>query len=78
MITLSQSLYIDKVLKKLAMYDFKKGEQPSRTGITLTWDDCPKTSKEKEYMDKVPYASVVGSLIYSMLSSRLDIVYVVA
>ena len=47
MIALSQSSYIDKVLKKFAMQDSKKGGQPSRTGITLLLDDCPKTSRRK-------------------------------
>ena len=72
MIALSQSSYIDKVLKKFAMQDSKKGGQPSRTGITLSLDDCPKTSEEK-----VPYASAMGSLMYAMLCTRPDICYVV-
>ena len=58
MIALSQSSYIDKVLKKFAMQDSNKGGQPSRTGITLSLDDCPKTSEDKVYMEKVSYASL--------------------
>lgn len=77
MIALSQSSYIDKVLKKFAMQDSKKGGQPSRLGITLSLDDCPKTSMEKEYMEKVPYALAVGSLMYAMLCTRPDICYAV-
>ena len=77
MIALSQPLYIDKVLKKFAMQDSKKGGQPSRTGITLSLDDCPKTSEEKVYMEKVPYASAMGSLMYAMLCTRPDICYAV-
>ena len=38
---------------------------------------CPKTSEQKERMEKVPYASVVGSLMYAILCTRLDISYVV-
>ena len=38
---------------------------------------CPKTSEQKEWMEKVPYASVVGSLMYAMLCTRPDIFYVV-
>ena len=77
MIVLSQFSYIDKVLKKFAMQDSKKGGQHSRTGITLSLDDCPKTSKEKVYMEKVPYASAVGSLMYAILCTRPDKCYVV-
>ena len=75
MIALSQSSYIDKVLKKFAMQDSKKGEQPSRIGITLSLDDCLKTSEEKVYMEKVPYALAVGSLMYAMLCTRPNICY---
>ena len=75
MIALSQSSYIDKVLKKFAMQDSKKGVQPSSTGIIFSLDDCPKTSEEKVYMKKVPYASAVGSLMYAMLCTRPDICY---
>ena len=33
--------------------------------------------EEKEEMEKVPYASVVGSLMYAMVCTRLDIIHVV-
>ena len=75
MIALSQFSYIDKVLKKFAMQDSMKGRQPSRTRITLSLDDCSKTSEEKVYMEKVPYALAVGSLMYAMLCTRPNICY---
>ena len=59
------------------MQDSKKGGQPSRTRITLSLDDYPKTSEEKVYMEKVPYALTMGSLMYAMLCTRLDICYTV-
>ena len=33
------------------------------------------TAEEKEYMETVPYASTVGSLMYVMLCTRPDIRY---
>ena len=72
MIDLFQSSYINKVFKKFAMQDSKKREQLSRTGITLSLDDYPKTSEEK-----VPYASARGSLMYAMLCTRPNICYAV-
>lgn len=73
MIALSQFSYIDKVFEKLAMQDSNKGGQPSRFGIVLSLDDYPKTSKEKEYIEK-------GSLcfgywnfcMYDMLCTTTD------
>ena len=76
-IALSQSSYIDKVLKKFTIQHSKKGGQPSRTGITLSLDDCPKTSEDKVYMEKVPYTSAVRSLMYAMLCTRPDICFAV-
>ncbi|TYJ95934.1 putative gag-pol polyprotein [Cucumis melo var. makuwa] len=39
--------------------------------------ECPKTPQEVEDMRRIPYASTVGSLMYAMVSTRLDICYVV-
>ena len=77
MLALSQGTYIDKIVEKFAMQDAKKGQQPSLAGLTLSLDDCPKTTEEKKYMSRVPYASAVGSLMYAMLCTRPDICYAV-
>ena len=59
------------------MQDSKKGNLPSRHGISLSKEQCPKTPQEKESMNQVPYASAVGSLMYVMLCTRPDICYAV-
>ena len=38
---------------------------------------CPKTQEEEDKMSKVPYASVVGSLMYVMVCTMLDIAHAV-
>ena len=38
---------------------------------------CPKTSEEKEQMSKVRSLSVVGTLMYAMLSIKFDLYHVV-
>ena len=40
-------------------------------------DQRPKTSEEEKMMRQIPYASAVGSLMYAMLCTRLDICYLV-
>ena len=72
---LSQATYIDKFLVMYVMQDSKKGLLPFRHGIPLSKDHCPKTIKEKECTQSVPYASAVGSLMYAMLFTRPNICF---
>ena len=77
MLGLSQARYIDKVLERFSMQNSKKGLLPFRHGVPLFDDQRPKTQEEVDMMRQVPYASAVGSLMYSMLCTRLDICYLV-
>ena len=70
---LSQSGYIDKVLKRFTMQDSKRGFLPMSHGIKLSKSQCPTTKDEKEHMDKIPYATTIGSIVYAMLCTRLDV-----
>ena len=72
---LSQSTYIDKMLKKFSMDQSKKGYLPMSHGIYLSKDMCPKTDVEVHNMQNVPYASVVGSIMYAMMCTRPDVSY---
>ena len=36
---------------------------------------CPKTQEERERMSKIPYASVIGFIMYAMLCTRPDVSY---
>ena len=38
---------------------------------------CPTAREEKENISKVPYSSVVGSLMYAMVCTRPDIAHAV-
>ena len=59
----SQSMYIDTVLKRFSMEYSKKGYLPIGHGVTLSKMDCPTTPEERECMSRVPYALAVGSII---------------
>ena len=79
-IALSQASYIDKILSRFSMHDSKKGMLPFRHGIKLSKEQVPKNEHEEheeQFMSRVPYASAVGSLIYSMLYTRPNICFVV-
>ena len=45
--------------------------------VKLNQKDSLKLDSEKAEMDKIPYASTVGSLMYTMIATRLDIAFVV-
>ena len=61
LIGLSQSTYLDKVLKKFKMDQAKKGFLPVLQGVKLSKTQCPTTAEDRENMKDVPYASAIGS-----------------
>ena len=75
---LSHEQYIEKVLERFNMSQAKVVSAPLANHFKLSSRHNPSTDKEKEDMSKVPYASAVGSLMYAMVYTRLDIAYVVS
>ena len=76
-LALSQATYIDKMLVRYLMQNFKKSLLPLRQEVHLSKEQYPKTPQEVEDMRRTLYASVVGSLMYVMLYTRPNIFYVV-
>ncbi|CAL1360545.1 unnamed protein product [Linum trigynum] len=76
-IWLSQEKYIEKVLQRFNMDNAKAVSCPFANHFTLTSKQSPSTEKEKAEMDKIPYASAVGSLMYAMVCTRPDIAHAV-
>jgi hypothetical protein len=74
---LNHTKYIETVLKWFNMQDCKPMKVPIPVGARLTVEYCPKTQEEIEDMAHVPYASVVGSLMYAMVCTRPDIAHAV-
>ena len=73
LIGLSQSTYLDKVLKKFKMEQSKKGFLPVLQGIKLSKTQCPITTEDREKMSVLPYASAIGSIMYAMMCTRPDV-----
>ena len=73
LIGLSQSTYLDKILKKFNMDQSKKGFLPILQGVQLSTAQCPTTAEDREKMSVVPYASAIGSIMYAMLCTRPDV-----
>ena len=74
LILLSQSTYLDKLLKKFKMDQTKKGFLPVLQGAKLSKTQSPTTIEDRKRMKVISYASVIGSIKYAMLCTR-SIVY---
>ena len=59
------------------MHDCKPMDTHVEKNLSLSLDMCPKTHDKNEQMSKVPYYSVVGSLMHAMMCTCLDICHVV-
>ena len=78
MLGLSQKLYIEKVLKRFSMKNSKRELLPFRHGINLFKMICSTISEKVQYMSRIPYASAIGSLMYTILCTRPDIALAVS
>ena len=76
-LALSQASFIEKILARFKIENSKKVTIPSRHGVHLSRDQCPKTLEEIEYIRRVPYASAIESLMYAMVCTRPDICYTI-
>ena len=77
MLGLSQASYINEILARFSMQDFKKRFVPFRVGSSLSANQRPKTPADIERMRGILYALAVESLMYAMLCTRPDICFAV-
>ncbi|GKA19928.1 zf-CCHC domain-containing protein [Tanacetum coccineum] len=65
LIGLGQNAYMDKILKRYKMDNSKRGHIPMQERLDLNKTQGASTPKEVKRMQNVPYASVVGSIMYA-------------
>ena len=70
---LSQERYIKRMLEMFNMKNSKPISTPLAGHFKLSKRLCPYTKKEKGEMSVIPYSSAVGSLMYAMVCTCLDI-----
>ncbi|KAG6689840.1 hypothetical protein I3842_11G194500 [Carya illinoinensis] len=70
---LSEEEYVKKVLRRFNMDKAKPVSTPLASHFRLTKDQSPKMEEEQECMNRIPYASAIGSLMYAMVCTRPDI-----
>eukprot|EP00253_Pinus_taeda_P034861 PITA_34861 len=74
---LSQQKYIEKILLRFGMNNVKPVSFPLASHFNLSSCLCPNTDEEKDYISRIPYANVVGCLMYAMVCTRPDISHAV-
>jgi len=74
---LSQKSYINKVLERFKMDKCSAGIIPIQKGDKFSQMQCPKNDLERKAMESIPYASVVGSLMYAQTCTRPDISFAI-
>ncbi|RVW67446.1 Retrovirus-related Pol polyprotein from transposon TNT 1-94 [Vitis vinifera] len=74
---LSQKAYIDKVLSRFGMSNCAPGDTPVAKGDKFSLHQCLKNELEKKDMERFPYASAIGNLMYAQVCTCPDIAYIV-
>ncbi|XP_042043367.1 secreted RxLR effector protein 161-like [Salvia splendens] len=73
-----QHSYIKKMLIKFQMIDSRKVSTPTSPHFKLSVSQKPANDQERKLMSKVPYASIVGSIMYMMLCTRPDLSHAIS
>ena len=74
---LSQQMYIECILKKFNMQSCSFGKTLIVKDDKFSKGQYPQNDIERDKMKAVPYPSVMGSLMYAQVCTRLDIAFVV-
>nr|GEW55463.1 retrotransposon protein, putative, Ty1-copia subclass [Tanacetum cinerariifolium] len=74
----SQSGYVQKILNNYRVDNGKSVFVPLGAHFKVSLKDCQSNDWDVEIISKVPYANVVGSLMYLMVCTRSDIAYAVS
>ena len=75
---LSQETYINKVLERFRMKDCSQSVAPIVKRDRLNLNQYLKNDFENEQMKNIPYASIVGSIMYVQVYTRPDIAFAVS
>ncbi|GJR01658.1 retrotransposon protein, putative, ty1-copia subclass [Tanacetum coccineum] len=73
LIRLGQNAYMDKILKRNKMDNFKCGHIPMQERLDLNKTQGASTPKEVKRMQNVPYALAVGFIMYVVRCTKPDV-----
>ncbi|KAL0285353.1 UNVERIFIED_CONTAM: Retrovirus-related Pol polyprotein from transposon TNT 1-94 [Sesamum radiatum] len=72
---MTQTSYVEKVLKRFKMENSKRGFLAVRHGVKLSKKQSPKTDEELRKMFDIPYVSAIGSIQYAVQCTRPDVAF---
>lgn len=75
---MSQQHYIEKLLKKYQMNESRIVSTPLGQQFQLSASQGPKSEEEQNLMKQIPYASIIGSVMYVMICTRPDLAHAVS
>nr|GEU32251.1 retrotransposon protein, putative, Ty1-copia subclass [Tanacetum cinerariifolium] len=75
LIGLSQSDYMDKILKRFKMQNYKRGNIPMQERFNLNKTQGASTPEEVKRMQNVPYASAMESIMYAVRCTRPNVAF---
>ena len=75
---LSQTAYIDSILRRFNFTNLKPVSTPMDPTIRYSKTQCPETLEEKARMKNIPYREAIGALMYCAVATRPDISFAVA
>lgn len=75
---LTKEMYLRKILERFGMSNYKLVTTVTTQQFKLSATQSPITKVERTYIDSVPYACIVGSLMYVLVCTRPAITCVVS
>jgi hypothetical protein len=77
MILLSQTPYVETIVKRFGLEESYDISTPLDPNVVLSKSMAPDTEDGKKKMRKIPYLAGVGSLMYASMATRPDITFAV-
>ena len=76
-ISLSQTAYIDSIVKQFNLIDAPPLSTPIDPNALLSKSQSPSSPRQFDDMSNVPYREAIGSLMYAAIGTRPDITFAV-
>ncbi|GKD54982.1 hypothetical protein Tco_1288369 [Tanacetum coccineum] len=75
LIALSQSAYLEKIIKKFRMENSKKGYTPMIEKPDYRKSQGAQTPNEVQHMQRIPYDLAIGLIMYAVRCTRPDVAF---